>query len=128
MRQLHWYAVQYHILQKAMAGVVIDTLVEGHTITYRKAKGKQQTIPLPTDDDIYLYVYGSMIMEGYTLVPSPDNTVHLCSGGSAIYNVTDTTCTCPAYTYKGLACKHIQMLKGSSIYRLKAMALRSKAM
>jgi len=112
-----------------MAGVVIDVLVEhAPTIAYRKAKGKQQIISLPPDDDIYLYVYSSMIMEGYILVPSPDNTVHLCSGGSAIYNVTDSTCTCPAYTYKGMACKHMQMLKGYSVYRLRAMALRSKAM
>lgn len=131
MKDLTWYAVQKDILDKAMKKVLIED--EGNTVTYYRPRTKGFVIPKPPEDELYLCAYGSMIMEGYTIVPSPDGTVYLCSsrcGRSAPYSVTLNTCTCAGYTYSkgGAPCKHMLMLQGYEVYRLRAMALRKTAL
>lgn len=128
MKDLTWYAVQRDALDKVMKKVVIED--EGNSVTYYRPRTKGLVIPRPPEDELYLYVYGSMIMEGYTIVPSPDGAVHLCSGGDAVYSVTPNGCTCAGYTYsQGAApCKHMLMLSGYEIHRLRAMQLRKSAL
>ena len=129
MRDLTWYAVQCDAVTKTMKAVV-EWSATDTSITYRKARSKPVTIDRPDEDDILAYVYGSMVMEGYTIVPSPDGAVHLCGGGGAVYSVTHDACTCAAYTYSkgGTPCKHMLMLHGYEVHRLRAMALRKSAL
>lgn len=129
MRYLTWYAVQKDALTKTMKAVV-EWSATDTTITYRKARSKPITIDMPSDEELHLYAYGSMVMEGYTIVPSPDAAVHLCSGGDAVYSVTPNGCTCAGYTYSkgGAPCKHMLMLQGYEVHRLRAMALRKSAL
>lgn len=128
MKDLTWYAVQKDILDKAMKKVVIED--EGNTVTYYRPRTKGLVIPRPPEDELYLCAYGSMIMEGYTIVPSPDGAVHLCGGGNAVYSVTHDGCTCAGYTYSkgGAPCKHMLMLQGYEVHRLRAMVLRKSAL
>jgi hypothetical protein len=129
MRDLIWYAVQQDALAKTMKGVVEYSATDT-SITYRKARSKPVSIDMPPDEELHLYAYGSMIMEGYTIVPSPDGAVHLCGGGDAVYSVTPTSCTCAGYTYSkgGAPCKHMLMLRGYEVHRLRAMGLRKSAL
>jgi hypothetical protein len=129
MRDLHWYAVQQHVVKTCMKGVVLEEVASDY-IHYHRPRSKPVTIETPSEEQLYLYLYGSMVMDGYTMVPSPDGKVHLCSGGAAVYNVTNTTCTCAASTYSkdSTPCKHIHMLRGYELYRSRAMSLRSRAL
>ncbi|WOL31290.1 hypothetical protein [Microcoleus phage My-WqHQDG] len=129
MKDLHWYAVQQHLIKTSMKGVVLEEVGAG-CIRYHKPRSKPVSIDTPSEEGLYLYLYGSMVMDGYTMVPSPDGKVHLCGGGTAVYSVSHTTCTCAASTYSkdNTPCKHIYMLRGYEVNRLKAMALRSRAL
>lgn len=129
MKDIYWCAIQRDLVRKTMNGVVVEEITPD-TIRYHKARSKPVSIPVPSQEELYLYLYGSMVIEGYTLVPSPDGQVHLCGGGNAIYSVTTTTCTCAASTYakQGAPCKHMNMLRGYEVYRLRSMALRASAL
>jgi hypothetical protein len=129
MKDLHWYAVQQHLIKTSMKGVVLEEVGSG-SICYHRPRSKPVTIETPSEEQLYLYLYGSMVMDGYTMVPSPDGKVHLCGGGTAVYNVTNATCTCAASTYckDNTPCKHIHMLIGYEAYRLRAIALRARAL
>ena len=129
MKDLQWYAVQQHLIKTSMRGVVLEEIGPDY-IRYHRPRSKPVTIEAPSEKELYLYLYGSMIMDGYTMVPSPDGKVHLCGGGTVVYSVTNITCTCAASTYSkdNTPCKHIHMLRGYEIYRLRAMALRSRAL
>lgn len=129
MKDIYWYAIQRDVLKKVMNGVVIEG-VTSEGIKYHKARSKPVTVDVPSEEEVHLYQYGSMIMEGYAIVPSPDNQVYLCGGGNATYSVTSTSCTCAASTYakQGVPCKHMNMLRGYEVYRLRSMALRASAL
>lgn len=128
MKDITWYVVEKDLLSKVMRGVVVER-VASDSVRYHRPKCKPVTVDVPNEDELYLAAYGSMVMAGYVLVPSPDGKVHLCSGGDATYSVTHNSCTCPSSTYsKEGPCKHMHMLWGSEVYRLRAMALRRSAL
>lgn len=128
MKDITWYAVERDLLPKVMKGVVVER-VTSDSVRYHRPKCKPTTINTPDEDELYLTAYGSMVMTGYVMVPSPDGKVHLCSGGDATYSVTTDTCTCPSSTYsKEGSCKHMHMLRGLEVYRYRAIALRYTAL
>ena len=127
MKDLPWYAVLGDITSRVMDGVTIEK-VSPSSITYKRKGARSRTIELPPDSDVHIAAYGTLIAMGYVIVPSPDNSVYLCSGGAAVYSVTPNSCTCPAHTYDSAPCKHIYMLLGYLAYSNKAITLRKGAM
>jgi hypothetical protein len=127
MKDLTVYAVKADIVSKSMKGIFISPSED--SIIYRKYKGRPVTIGRPSEEELYLLAYGAMIMEGYTLVASPDGQAYLCGGGETVYHVTDSGCTCPSSTYStDTPCKHTVMLRGYKEYANRAITLRAGAL